>query len=496
MQIHRQAETPRDPQALARFDEWAATGERLDPNNSYFPAMRAVGLYAARRDKEATDALDRAANKPMWREYYAQEVEGAWKLSEAQYGETGTIARSAVAAAVLFPHYAQLRVMSRVATAQAVAMEQRGDHAEGLRIRKAVARVGAKMRADGQSIITNLVGIAITQIAEARPGGAAPIPSSGNGDGGKQRTAQIRKAYADYLTHIGQPDEAAWITQENINNDAARDAFKRSSELGLWSSDSLLKLVRAWGVGIALLASALWILAMGAFASVLARTRPVRLGDGSPGPVRAGLFSAVALLLVSVVTLGLASAFGQDDTLVPPAAMAGLTVLTAPLLWAIRGQERRGLAVGQFALTLLGAALFVGVTAAMAFGPAHFVITGLNGLGFGDDEISTDFVARCALLAATVPIMLLLPALIVAGVWCKRSGLPYGAALVRTVRRGALPTASVLLTCYVVSAVKTLQLEAQSMAELREMLHHEGRYVARLAGAALPGPTLETKAAQ
>ena len=41
---------PPTPAQIAAFDADAAAGERLDPNNAYFPLLRMFGLFAAHRD--------------------------------------------------------------------------------------------------------------------------------------------------------------------------------------------------------------------------------------------------------------------------------------------------------------------------------------------------------------------------------------------------------------------------------------------------------------
>ena len=55
--------------ALEAFDRDAAAGERLDPDNAFFPLMRSVGLFAEHRDDEALAAIQRAGAKPRFQEY-------------------------------------------------------------------------------------------------------------------------------------------------------------------------------------------------------------------------------------------------------------------------------------------------------------------------------------------------------------------------------------------------------------------------------------------
>ena len=44
------------PADLASYDQTAATGERLDPDNAYFPFVRSAGLFAAHRDSDGLAA--------------------------------------------------------------------------------------------------------------------------------------------------------------------------------------------------------------------------------------------------------------------------------------------------------------------------------------------------------------------------------------------------------------------------------------------------------
>src|SRR5579862_8845938 len=70
------------PEQLAAFDRDASSGERLEPNNAYFPIMRAVGLFAARRDKDALAEILRAGSDSSWHEYWNDELDGECRTQE------------------------------------------------------------------------------------------------------------------------------------------------------------------------------------------------------------------------------------------------------------------------------------------------------------------------------------------------------------------------------------------------------------------------------
>src|SRR3569833_2827151 len=65
---------------LAEIDRLAERGETLDPNNTFNPLLRAAGLYESHRDAEAEAAVERAAAKPAWADYGADEAEGQQRL--------------------------------------------------------------------------------------------------------------------------------------------------------------------------------------------------------------------------------------------------------------------------------------------------------------------------------------------------------------------------------------------------------------------------------
>ena len=102
-------------------------------------------------------------------------MEGEWRLQAAAFGETGALPRVAIAAAVLLPHYAQIRAMSRVAVADAMQVEMAGHLDQGVDIREDVMRLGGLMRAEARTLIGGLVGSSVAIGALQRPAGAKLI---------------------------------------------------------------------------------------------------------------------------------------------------------------------------------------------------------------------------------------------------------------------------------------------------------------------------------
>ena len=103
------ARTSYDAENLQKFDRLAAQGERFDPDNAYFPAMRFVGLLEAHRDDEALGALHRAASRPRWNAYATPAIRAAIRMqTEGPARGPGPYTLFAQMT-TLTPHFAQLR---------------------------------------------------------------------------------------------------------------------------------------------------------------------------------------------------------------------------------------------------------------------------------------------------------------------------------------------------------------------------------------------------
>ncbi len=255
--------------------------------------MRSVGLFADRRDAEALAAVQRAAQKPLWTEYYADEVKAEWKIQEETFGSGSALPRLAFAAGLLLPQYSQLRTVSRVAVTKAVEAEQEGRAEEGLRIRKAVRKCGGLMRNQSVCVIGALVGNSICQTSLLRPGGAPVVPHS-KGDSDEQIRVQRGREYSDYLKRIGHAEripEAEEVTAAGMQAREITALAMRSSAL-----DAPSRLTFSWVTGVLLLSTAFWMLALGGGAMLLTRHRRIRDGVGLPPSLR----SAVALGLIAV----------------------------------------------------------------------------------------------------------------------------------------------------------------------------------------------------
>ncbi|MCW3099723.1 MAG: hypothetical protein JWL77_5341 [Chthonomonadaceae bacterium] len=312
------------PESWDMFDTAAQKGAQLDPDNAYFPMMRAIGLFNAHRDGEAWQTLKAAASCSRWVEYYQDEAEGRNRLRAATYGERGALPHTSVAANLLFPQYAQLRAVARIAIHLAVQEELEGNPTSAVTIRHAVMRCGGLMRAQGTSYITALVGIALTNIAtsdaptftppeiddvrfhpatghyesqsrfaigrvywhrsELTPAGDLfPIPDSNSllyGSNRKEETPEHRKLRRDryyaYLELLGHPQEAQWAKTELTVGDQAGAIGAEGVQKSVFNSANFSQIGFAWIANLALLTSAIVLLVLGASAHLAASVRPKR----------------------------------------------------------------------------------------------------------------------------------------------------------------------------------------------------------------------------
>jgi hypothetical protein len=264
-------------ESVAIFEAAAQKGAQLDPDNAYFPTMRAIGLFNAHRDGEALDSLQAAARCSRWAEYYQDDAEGQIRLQSLVYGERGALQRLSTYANLLFPQYSQLRSVARVAVRLASQQEAAGNAEAALAIRHAVMRCGGLMRSQGTSYITTLVGIAVANIATANPGGLeADNLTSGakSGDDAERRRDQRRNTYYSYLEGQGHAQEAAWAKTELAAGDQAKAIETEAIKSSVFNGHNLFKLGLCWIANVALLSSALVLLALGASACLAGAVRP------------------------------------------------------------------------------------------------------------------------------------------------------------------------------------------------------------------------------
>ncbi|MBM3496957.1 MAG: hypothetical protein FJX72_21940, partial [Armatimonadetes bacterium] len=284
------------PGRVRAFIETARTGERLDPENAFFPMMLAIGLLAERSDRDAEEALKRAGGKAAWNDYAMGEALGRWQIAEDAHGEPGSLARTAQAAAILFPHYAQVREMYRVMVYRAVLAEEKGRMDEGIALRGALLRVSSVMRSDATSVIGALVAVACGQIAVVRPGGSAPERQAPDSPEASEARARRRsERYAAYLRRAGERAEAGWFEREAAASAEARSIVRRRVAETGWMKGILdASILTAASASQA--ATIVWMVLCSLAAWIASLTPRVRSGQPMAAAARCG--AALGLVLV------------------------------------------------------------------------------------------------------------------------------------------------------------------------------------------------------
>jgi hypothetical protein len=232
-------------ESWAAFDHAAAQGERLDPDNAYFPMMRALWLFDAKRDSEGIAAVLRAGQKSRFEDYIMEEPDAEWALYQRAYGPTSVLIHQSIDAAALWPHFAALRSLARLTAYQARKLELAGRIQDGLALRHAMMQCGVRMREQGHTLGA-LVGNAIvpiqTNLAVRKP----PVTPSPD-ETVDQRADRIRDRYLAYLHQIGAEQEATWFAQVDASDRQVRSLLQTAvmesptrSLPGLWMLDMLL----------------------------------------------------------------------------------------------------------------------------------------------------------------------------------------------------------------------------------------------------------------
>jgi hypothetical protein len=463
------------PQLLERFDAVARAGQRLEPDNGFFAAMRAVAAFAGEQDAAGLRHLHAAAAKPTWNAHALDERRAVWKLLRAAYGDHGVEQLLPSGESVAFP-YNMLRAMARVAVWNAGGCERAGDTTRAREIRGEVMRLGLRIRDQSPLLAERLIGDAIFYLAMAPATSQAVARNSASGDSDRR---QRRERYAAYLERQGGTVEAAWVRYEGERGDVIQQRIRRARDrLGdhtpYWPPRGLAVW---WELGVILLQQLAALLALWAGVRLLALGVDRKsLGAGSP---RVGPWIAVqAALLCAPVLVSFASQRGA-----PPHwqeyAIAG-TSMTATLGVCRRQglcrQRRNGHApparpeaqsrwvFGSMALFSLVPSiplliLYLGIVSHETDGGSSFGL-----LWWGPP------------LGFIFPEVIFLPALTLCWLalcWGAGLGLTVGASFCRGVRQVAPYLVALLVMCYLGSSVPAANANAEAALQIELTLTDE-----------------------
>lgn len=455
------------------YDEAAAAGERVDPQNAYFPFMRSVVLFALERDTEALAAIRRASVLPRWDEYLLDEAEGRWRMHELATGVRSARERARATHSLLLPHYPGLRAAAEAALSIAEEEELAGRRGQGLEIRRAVAACGEIMRAESACLIGSLVGARITSAGFRGLGGAPPEVNAQSAGRASPVLTRPELGYASYLKELGYPRDASFVldlaqvhrslraltANSRIPDNSSRDPH---GQLILWSILDQVLLMNLW-----------WLALAGAIAALVGRTRWVRQGQPAPAPV----WAATLALLAGLVGLGLQSI----------AFSPGYPLFLAPALFLITLYEARrwGAAEpGSLAAPLAGVVAIGAAIWGMMFlqqGVAEGIRAWFS-LWKGEDAALSVWSDTRLLQGAAIP-ALLAAVLAICSLILR---VPLAAGVVRGFRGAALPVACLLVLVYAGCVLVTAGHDQAVREETLPLRTPEGRVLAARIG--LPWP--------
>jgi len=271
---HHRISPSKSPKEISTFEQTALKGGKVDPENAYFPMMRAAELFASGKEEEALKALVKASEKSRWDNYAVAEAVGNLRLFETAFGRMNGVTKAILAESVFDPDLTYLRSAARLAVEKAIELEREGKFDDGLKIRLALIRCGKLMREHKGSRIAPLVGISIAYIAAGRPRGKRPPKLSPQTDIAKQ-SAIVREHFVSYLKGIGREREASWAEMELKTGAEIR--FRIHEQLQRFSlknfQDAASAVALNWALNLTVLSAAVLLAILGAVATLIEQTR-------------------------------------------------------------------------------------------------------------------------------------------------------------------------------------------------------------------------------
>jgi hypothetical protein len=439
----------------------AEIGEKLDPENAFFPWMKSIALFSLNRDEEAITTLHQATMCPRFNDYTQEEARDVLSLAETALGKQKAILNfSRLMALTRYPHYGALQNHARLIVALAINREKQGDAAGGMALRHDLATVSQTMQR--AKFYQNGFHTAsfCEQTAYLYPGAKdlpKPITYYGGMMGGtpssamnpaNEKSEQVialkEKAWHDYAVAHGASTMAERPTALNNLHDLQE---KEENE-----STARLQLALANATMYDLLASntltmSMILLLLGGVFWVFLRFTRIRNGQPAHRAVSWGIGINVACPLISIPAALIAENYWGGGAVAGIAGIllvgillgvAGTRLVSAEGSWARR--------ITLFISTLLAPAGVITLLACL-FTPSISIplsYLGLNYGGMGESVIRSSPAQVGVLGIWAIPLLLLLYLTIASRI--KR--VPATVGITRGFVRWTLPLASLLILLY------------------------------------------------
>ena len=237
---------PGDAEAVERFERYARSGERLDPDNAFFTFLRAAPLYALLRDSEARACILQTRTQGRYDDCQMEGVRDVVRLKDSVFGWRSQMDRYARSMAPDHRLWELTDNVAKLVVAQAGSLEASGRQAEGCDLRLALAHFGGLMRVGGTSMTTSLVGCSCVSLAFYT---GKPVPGvRPQTESPHERTERLVRQADTVLVRDGRPDMRAAVDAELNARDgvvACSDAFPRDP----WLVDNTIWVIGLWIVG-------------------------------------------------------------------------------------------------------------------------------------------------------------------------------------------------------------------------------------------------------
>lgn len=207
------------PEILENFINDARDGERLDSDNAFFPTMSAYGYFLAHKDKEALDAIHRAAQMHRFDNYANDELLGLMKANQFAMNTSSGYINLLNQSSIQYPELDRCRAVGRMGECMAISNEMHKQYGNGMAIRKDIANISQLMCLNSTHEIGVLVGAAIGRLALSRPEGIHLV----------KKTPQMS---IDEVNRLNEQQFYVYLTKIGRNNDVeyARKVFEHARQ--------------------------------------------------------------------------------------------------------------------------------------------------------------------------------------------------------------------------------------------------------------------------
>ncbi len=196
-------------QQVSTFIRLAKQGERLDPDNAFFPTALAAAYLHHRQDEAAIAALLRASRKARWNDYATDVSRSMLRLHQLVVGAYPALNRMQLLFYGSGHETWSPNWVARTAVYLAYLSDLDGDTRRGAEIRLALLRLGRLMRTQARTGRTATTGLAFTYIgSRVRP--ELYVEGFSRKDPSQERARQ----FAEYLLWAGRAQEIVWAEKE------------------------------------------------------------------------------------------------------------------------------------------------------------------------------------------------------------------------------------------------------------------------------------------